>query len=331
MSASDYVVGVDGGNTKTIALVSTLSGAVIGCGRAGPSDVYGVAAHDAFQAIETAVRAALSEAGKDGLAPLSSAFCLAGADWPEDFDLYRAELDRRFAWTPAPHVLNDALAGVWTGATPGTGVSIACGTWNAIGARSEEGREWHSSFWTEPSGAVGIAEDAFTAMVRSELGIADATALTAELLKEYGATDPAELLRRLTRREGRAPAQERARAAAVVLRAADEGDVAALAIVRRHAEILGNYAAAAARRVGLAGRLFHLTLTGGLFRHPTAILFDAIVERVRLHEPGAIPLRASLPPAAGAVQVALGDAGVSIDEETTAALRSTVLALELDR
>lgn len=330
MGASDFVVGVDGGNTKTVALVSTVSGEVIGSGRAGASDVYGVAVDAAFAAIEEAVRTALSEAGCERAEPVASAFCLAGADWPEDFELYRTELGRRLAWERRPRVLNDALAGVWSGATPGTGVSIACGTWSAVGARGAEGDDWHSSSWSERSGAVGIAEDAFTAMIRSVLGIADASTLTAHLLEHYRVREPAELLHRLTRREGRVSVSERARAAAVVLRAADVGDPAALDIVRRHATMLAEYGAAAARRVGLGGGRFHLTLTGGVFQHSTDVLLDPVVERVHALEPGAIPARASLPPVAGAVQLALADAGVAVDEALSAAIRATVPTVYLE-
>ena len=34
------VLGVDGGNTKTLALVATLDGTILGMGRAGCGDIY---------------------------------------------------------------------------------------------------------------------------------------------------------------------------------------------------------------------------------------------------------------------------------------------------
>ena len=36
----NYILGVDGGNTKTIALVATLRGEIVGAGRGGPGDIY---------------------------------------------------------------------------------------------------------------------------------------------------------------------------------------------------------------------------------------------------------------------------------------------------
>jgi N-acetylglucosamine kinase-like BadF-type ATPase len=45
--ATVYLLGVDGGNTKTIALVARSDGAIVGAGRAGCSDVYGAASEEA--------------------------------------------------------------------------------------------------------------------------------------------------------------------------------------------------------------------------------------------------------------------------------------------
>src|SRR5205807_10529707 len=36
----DYVLAVDGGNTKTIALVAALDGTILGAGRGGCADIY---------------------------------------------------------------------------------------------------------------------------------------------------------------------------------------------------------------------------------------------------------------------------------------------------
>src|SRR6185312_1179927 len=41
-----YVLGVDAGNTKTVALVARLDGTVVGAGRAGCGDIYGLVYHD---------------------------------------------------------------------------------------------------------------------------------------------------------------------------------------------------------------------------------------------------------------------------------------------
>jgi len=58
------LLGVDGGNTKTIAIVLTGEGAVLGTGRAGCGDIHNARGPEAAVAeITGAVRAALAESG----------------------------------------------------------------------------------------------------------------------------------------------------------------------------------------------------------------------------------------------------------------------------
>src|SRR5688572_31888082 len=84
----NFVLGVDGGNTKTLALVAREDGLILGTGRAGCGDIYGAESPVAAIAeIERAVDTALQEAGIQVTQLSTCAFSLAGADWPEDFRL----------------------------------------------------------------------------------------------------------------------------------------------------------------------------------------------------------------------------------------------------
>jgi N-acetylglucosamine kinase-like BadF-type ATPase len=60
----NFLLGVDGGNTKTLALVAGDNGVILGTGRAGCGDIYGATSQEAAIAeIEHAVVAAITEAG----------------------------------------------------------------------------------------------------------------------------------------------------------------------------------------------------------------------------------------------------------------------------
>ena len=96
--AMSLVLGVDGGNTKTVALVAQADGTVVGAGRAGCADIYGAESPEAaIDAIAGAAQSALEAAGATGADLAAAVFCLAGADWPEDFELHRRELTARLA------------------------------------------------------------------------------------------------------------------------------------------------------------------------------------------------------------------------------------------
>ena len=183
----NIVLGVDGGNTKTLALVASSDGVILGIGRAGCGDIYGATSPEAAIAeIESAVNAALSEAGIQPAELSTGAFSLAGADWPEDFRLLEDTMRAR-GYGQSILVVNDAIGALRAGSPDGSGVAVACGTGAAIGARNSDGRIWHSSFWQEPQGAGDLSSQALHAVYRAELGIDPPTALTERLLAVFAA------------------------------------------------------------------------------------------------------------------------------------------------
>jgi N-acetylglucosamine kinase-like BadF-type ATPase len=295
------LLGVDGGNTKTVALVARQDGAVVGLGRAGCSDIYNAGK----QAVENIVSAV--EQGSAG--PFSAgAFSLAGADWPEDFALYRTALPARLAIEHPPLVVNDAIGGLRAGTSDGVGVAVICGSAAAIGAGAPGRRFWHASWWLDLGGAGELGERAIRAVVRAELGIERPTALTDKVLAFLGLGSVAELLHAFT---ARTPATrvKRDRLAPLVLDAAAAGDEVALMIVQTLGRGLGRFARVAARQVELDPSGQPLVLAGGVLRHRSPVLADAIAAEI----PDAVRTPAEFEPAVGALLLAFDELGIEPD------------------
>ena len=319
----EYVLGVDGGNTKTIALVARLDGTIVGAGRGGCGDIYGArSATGALTAVEGAIDAALGAPGISRAALRVGCFSMAGADWPEDFAFLHAAFLQRGLGRQVI-VVNDAIGALRAGSPDGTGVVVVCGTGAAIGARAADGRLWHSSFWQEPQGGRELGFKTLRAVYRAELGIDPPTMLTARVLAFFGQPSVEALLHRFTAREGTPPG-EVSGLARVLLDTAQEGDATARRIVRCHGAALGDYALAAARRVGIEATPFTLVLAGGVLRHPSRLLRNAIVARVRRTAPGVRPVMSRYEPAVGALFLALEAAGVPIDQHLLARLVPTL-------
>ena len=68
-----------------------------------------------------ATAGALSAAGAAGADVAAACLGLAGADWPEDFELLRGELPAAARPALAPLILNDAIAPIRAGSTDGVG------------------------------------------------------------------------------------------------------------------------------------------------------------------------------------------------------------------
>lgn len=300
----DVVLGVDGGNTKTLALIARGDGLILGKGRAGCGDIYGAASPAAAIAeIEHAVDSALSEAGIQRSELSAGVFSLAGADWPEDFRLLEGAMRGR-GYGQRIFIVNDAMGALRAGTPDGIGVVVACGTGAAVGARGRDGRIWHSSFWQLTQGADELSQRALHAVYRAELGIDPPTLLTERLLAVFEADSVEEILHRLTERDIARP-EKRRQLVRPLFDAADSGDFAARQIVISHGKALGEYAIVAARKVGLLGQAFPLVLTGGVLRHPSPLLRNSLVERVHEAAPSVQAIRSRFEPAAGAVLLAL--------------------------
>jgi N-acetylglucosamine kinase-like BadF-type ATPase len=319
----NLVLGVDGGNTKTLALVAREDGVILGTGRAGCGDIYGAPSPAAAIAeIERAVDAALAEAGIPPAELSASTFSLAGADWPEDFRMLEDAMHER-GYGQSITIVNDAMGALRAGSPDGTGVAIACGTGAAIGARNMDGRIWHSSFWQEVQGADELGSRALRAVYRAELGIDPPTTLTERILAAFAARSVEEILHQLTGREMPRPAHRR-QLVRPLFDAADAGDAAARHIVISHGKALGDYAIAAARQVGLLEAPFTLVLTGGVLRHPSPFLRDSLVARVQEIAPDARAIQSRFEPAVGAVLLALDLLSIETDADLLEGLEETL-------
>jgi hypothetical protein len=110
----------------------------------------------------------------------------------------------------------------------------------------------------------------------------------------------------------------------ILLDEADAGDQVALAVVTEHGARLGDIAVSAARKVGIVDTAYPLVLAGGVFRHPSKTLENAIVEQVLLASPLIRPVRSRHEPIVGVLVEALLAAGVTTDQSYFARVYSTL-------
>jgi N-acetylglucosamine kinase-like BadF-type ATPase len=300
------VLGVDGGNTKSLAVVADLDGRVVGTGRAGCGDIYASTVEPALAELDVAIGGALREADASPDEIVAGGFSLAGADWPEDHAFLEREMARRLGPSTRIVVVNDALGALRGGTPDGEGVAVVSGTGSAIGARWH-GRSWHASFWGEDGGALPIGRGALRAMVRAELGIDPPVRFNDAALAASGASSVEDLLHRATRLG--APRATLASLAPVILDAADDGDPIALRLVLTAGQRLAEYAGVAARTVGLGDGPYPLVLAGGVFRHPSPLIRNEIVAAL----PGAKVVDVAFEPVAGALLLAFDALGRRAD------------------
>jgi len=298
------VLGVDGGNSKVIALIANPDGSVVGAARRfGSADIYAAPGPGAaVTLVEAAIDEALAQVGIGRGEVGQAVFSMAGADWPEDHALLNRAFGAAGFGGPAT-IINDAI-GALNGAVPeGPAVVVSVGTGAATGARGHDGNTWHSSFWQSPHGAVELAQRMLFAVVRAELGIDPSTQMRDRLLQITGEDTVEAALHRNTGRDAERPPV--GRMVRALLEAAREGDAVAVDILRAHGTALGATAAAAARQVRIADTTFAISFCGGLARLGPSALTQSALDAV--HAAGQAPVLVTprWEPAIGALVIGL--------------------------
>lgn len=277
-----YFLGVDGGQTATVAAIGDAAGRVLGAGAGGPCNhVRGPGGRKKFvSAIQTALERACQAAGLDPKRIGFRAACLGFSGGPEDkrdivAELVRAE--RLLVTTDAVIALMGA-----TGGEPG--VIVIAGTGSIAFGRNAAGRSARAGGWGyifgDEGGAFDIVRQALRAALRFEEGWGPATALHGALLEATGAASANELLHLFYTR--RYPRPRIAGLAPLVDETARRGDEMAVEILRQAAQRLATYAAAVRRQLFRPEEPVAVAYIGGVFA--SAILRERFRTLVELEE-----------------------------------------------
>jgi N-acetylglucosamine kinase-like BadF-type ATPase len=269
-------LGIDGGQSSTVALIGDASGKVLGEGRAGPCNHTGVA--ERREKFIAAVGGSVTQAAAAaGVEPRFEAVCAGFSGGAADKDALTRELIRaeRYLIT---HDAAIALAGATAGepgiiVIAGTG-SIAYGC-NAAGETARAGG-WGYVFGDE-GGAFDIVRQALRAVVRNAEGWGPRTSLTDRLLAATSAASANDLLH-LFYTAGY-PRERVAALAPLVDEAARAGDPVATEILSSAAQSLATIAAAVRRQLFHEDEQAGIRYTGGVFAsHPLLARFQMLAE-----------------------------------------------------
>lgn len=307
-----HILGVDGGNSKTLAVVADETGTVLGIGRTGGSNYQGVGVPAAMREIRGAAHAAVVMAGTDAEDIAVASYTLAGADLPEDFAtlqpaLATLGLGARLALD------NDSIAALRSGSDRPNAVIVGWGAGTNGAGRNAAGETvrlaalgWISGDW---GGGDDLAREAIRLVARAHDLRGRRTALEALVLSELGVPDADEMTRRLYFRQvGR---DQLTRIPPLVFRAADEGDPVAVELVEAAGNEVAATAVALLRRLDIQNREADVVLGGSVFRTRSALFFETIETGLRAQAPLARVVIPDVEPVIGAMLLGLDLVGTA--------------------
>ena len=300
-----YVLGVDGGGTKTQAVILDDQGRVAGEGLSGPSNPLRVGVSSAATAVRESFDRALASAGLRRADVAAAQAGLAGvrrADLRER--MREALLSLGVATIEVSTDAEIALYGA-TGGEPGVVViagtgSICCGV-NARGRRACAGG-WGPLAGDEGSGS-WIARRGLQAVARAADGRGAQTSLVGPCLEYFKIAAVEHLSTAIY-----APSMTNERVAGFgrqVLEAAADGDEVAGRIVEDAGRELGEAAAAVVRQLRMERERFQAACVGGVFKAGELIL-ESLRETLERTAPRAYLAPPHHPPAVAAALMARG-------------------------
>lgn len=303
-----YFLGFDVGSSKTHALIVDETGRCVGFGQAGGGNHQGVGYAGLAAVLQVSLEATRKMSGV-GLEQIAGAgFGVAGYDFPSDRERHMQVIARLGLACPV-EVVNDGVNGLLAGATRGIGVNVTAGSSNNCRGRNRAGQAGrivgNGARFGEYGGGREIARKALQMVNYAWIKRIPPTTLTQVLLEATGAQGELELMEGLSNDA----LQLFPNVAVEIIKAAQQGDVAAGEVIRWAGEELGWLAVAVARQIGMHNDAVEIIQSGSVF-DAGEIILRPMRELVLKHCPRAKLIRLAGPPVIGAVILGLEQAGV---------------------
>jgi N-acetylglucosamine kinase-like BadF-type ATPase len=260
-----YYIGIDGGGSKTLAIIVDAQGNECGRGQAGSSNHTGVGLERAVSNIYHAVKQAsltLQEQANPSVHFHKAWLGLAGVDRPEDYTMLMAHLA---PLADSVHLTNDAEL-LLSALENTVGIALIAGTGSIALGRNAQGQTARAGGWGHILGDEGSGYDiglqCLKAVAHAADGRGQQTLLREQVLEEWQLTNADGIIGQVYTNPDKAKI---ARLSALVFHAVRQGDAVASAIIQRAASELAAHVKTVSAKLNYAPEQgIALALGGGL-------------------------------------------------------------------
>ncbi|MCT7971378.1 N-acetylglucosamine kinase [Laspinema olomoucense] len=319
--STDWVLGIDGGGTKTVCLVMDETGTIAGRGEAGPSNYQTIGLAAAGESISQAI--ALAVKNLPGVAIAGIGVGLAGVGRPADVQVVQGLVTGLYQESPLPicwklHsegvvVTHDCAIALVGGTRSASGVAIVAGTGSIAYGCNPQGESKRAGGWGYRFGDEGsgyqIAIAGLKAAARSHDGRGPKTLLPDFFLNYLNLNQLEDLIEVIYRRGW--GVTEIAALSPLVDRAAAAGDAIAIQILDDAAAELALMTETVASALFTPDQAFEVVTIGGVWRS-VCHLGDRMGESLRRQFPAVQVISPRHEPAYGAGLLALERLGKGV-------------------
>ncbi len=300
-----YYLGVDGGGTKTLAIIIDSGKKVVAEGMSGASNPVRIGIEKAVANISEAVSIASDRLSIVPERLAAGTFGLAGVR-REDL---RQRLTERLGETlkmTSISVVTDAEIALYGSVKDGPGLVVIAGSGSICLGKNAAGKTFSAGGWGplagDEGGAAGIAREALRAIARASDTRGASTLLTKYAMQYFRAAKPDDLVLAIY-----APQVDNLKIAGFakcVAGAAQEGDSIAIEIMKNAGKELGVAAVAVIKNLKLQNETFPIGKVGSVF-NAKSLITDELMKTVKKIAPRACLIEPELSPAEAAANLSL--------------------------
>jgi N-acetylglucosamine kinase-like BadF-type ATPase len=323
------VSGVDGGATKTVAVVGRLDGTLLASARAPSSNYHNIGVEKAAKSIRTSVSSACKRAHASASSLETVVMGLAAMDSPKDFRAGQrvaalTHLGKRRV------VVHDSVTAIYAATLGRPGIVVNAGTGSFAAGIDTHGRTIRAGGWgnivDDEGSAYDIGKLGIRAALRALDGTGRKTAIGKLLVREFKLRALEDIVHEVYNRP--LSVREISSVSKLVAKAAVNGDKAALSIFAYEGRALATLVSTIARRLDMANSNVEVYCTGGVFK-AGPILLNPFRKELRRNVPRFVLRRPKFDPVIGAFVLALKEYDVAMLGGTLGNLRSSYARLAL--
>ncbi|GGD86410.1 N-acetylglucosamine kinase [Paenibacillus nasutitermitis] len=315
-----YLAGIDGGGSKTFAIVTDERGSVLGSGLSGCGNHQMIGASAAVANMSDALRQALRQAGIREEELEFVQFGLAGADRPFDLEKLQPEIAKQLElrqWA----IVCDTMEGLRIGSPAYTGVVLVCGSNTNAAGRNRAGAVVQvggfDELFGDRAGGYYLARQAFGRTIRSWEGREPYSELIRKVPEGLGFTGMEAMIERyLDDNIAEAPLE----LALIVHEAAAGGDWLSRELLTEMGLELGKSAATVIRKLGdFDGAAIPVVLTGSILQNGrNPLLLQALMKEAGTEHSNCSFVIPKMAPVFGSVLLAMDRLGIPATDEIIA-------------
>ncbi|MGL5083801.1 MAG: N-acetylglucosamine kinase [Microcoleaceae cyanobacterium] len=191
----NYVLGLDGGGTKTVCVLMDETGRVLSRGESGPANYQTVGLEVVRQSLEVAIAQAIAQSGYSKVAIRGMSLGLAGVGRPEDFQAIQSVIQQLQSlselpvqWNLQPEALligSDHLSALIGGLGHGVGIVAIAGTGSHVFGQNSRGQTKRVGGWGYLLGDEGSGYDIAIQGLRAALRFYDGRGEFTQLVEAF--------------------------------------------------------------------------------------------------------------------------------------------------